>query len=354
MQSKVKRTVTILGAGSFGTSLAVHLARQNCLVNLWSFDPSVADAINSQHRNPCYLDHIDLSENIRAFSYKDRIAEFTATEMVVFATPTQVLREVLRNFKDALLASPSLLVSVVKGIEVGTLCFPSQIIQEELGAARTSSLAVLSGPSFAVEIAESQPTGIAAASLDSATAKKVQEFFHSPLFRVYTNNDPIGLEVAGGLKNVISIAAGVCTGLGFQNNSMASLITRGLAEITRIGVKLGANPLTFNGLGGVGDLLLSCTSQKSRNFSVGYRLGKGESLQNILNSLNAVAEGVATTHSAYDLCSKLGVRAPIISLVYQVLYEKKPLNAAIYELTNGDAKSELEFSSLDFSQRTTS
>jgi glycerol-3-phosphate dehydrogenase (NAD(P)+) len=342
MQSKVKGTVTILGAGSFGTSLAIHLARQNYHVYLWARDLEVSKAINTKHRNPKYLEHIDLPLEIEAFSDLTHAKAFTDTEMIVFALPTQFLRPLVQGIKGHI-GKNKLLVSVAKGIEIKTDCFPSQIIEQELGPDLSSSLAVLSGPSFAIEIAEGQPTGIAVASKNITAAKKMQEIFHSPLFRVYTNNDPIGLELAGALKNVISLAAGACTGLGFQNNSMATLITRGLSEMTRIGVMLGANPLTFNGLGGVGDLILSCSSKKSRNFSVGYRLGKGESLEQILSSLHEVAEGVTTTYSAYSLCKNLGARAPIITSVYQVFYEKKPLKEAVVELTNSDAKDELEF-----------
>lgn len=342
MQSKVKGTVTILGAGNFGTSLAIHLARQSYKVHLWSRDLKVVEGINSQHRNPDYLEHIPLSQNIEAFKEWTHDKVFSETDLIVFALPTQALRQVLQGIKP-FVKKDTVLVSVAKGIELETEFFPSQIIEDELGSHLCSQLAVLSGPSFAIEIAEGQPTGIAVASKNPAAAKKVQEIFHSPLFRIYTNNDPIGLEVAGALKNVISLAAGACTGLGFQNNSMATLITRGLSEITRIGVILGANPLTFNGLGGVGDLILTCSSQKSRNFTVGLRLGKGEKLEDILKSLNTVAEGVTTTCSAYKLCKRLGARAPIITSVYQVLYEKKPLKEAVVELTNGDAKDELEF-----------
>ncbi len=343
MQSKVKGNVTILGAGNFGTSLAIHLARNHYHVELWTRELDVVEGINTKHRNPRYLQHIELSNQIHAFSDFENSKALTECEMIVFALPTQVLRQVLQGIKD-IFPKDKLLVSVAKGIEIKTERFPSQIIVDELGLESTRALAILSGPSFAIEIAEGQPTGIAVASKNPAAAKKTQEIFHSPQFRVYTNNDPIGLEVAGALKNVISLAAGACTGLGFQSNSMATLMTRGLSEITRIGVALGANPLTFNGLGGVGDLILTCSSQKSRNFSVGYRLGKGEKLQDILNSLHEVAEGVSTAYSAYNLCKRIHVRASIISSVYQVFYENKPLKEAVQELTHGDAKEELEFS----------
>lgn len=342
MQSKVKGTVTILGAGSFGTSLALHLSRQNYKVFLWSRDVDLVNTINLEHRNPKYLQHIQLTPSIEAFHDVSSSKAFSNTDMIVFALPTQVMRGVLRGVKN-FIPKKTLLVSTAKGIELKTEYFPSQVIEEELGVERCTSLVILSGPSFAVEIAEGQPTGVAAASKNYEAAKKTQEIFHSPLFRIYTNEDPIGLEVAGALKNVVSLAAGACTGLGYQSNSMATLITRGLAEITRVGVKLGADPLTFNGLGGVGDLILTCSSQKSRNFSVGYRLGKGEQLQTILSSMNEVAEGVTTAHSAYNLCKKIHVRSPIVNSVYQVFHEGKSLKEAVFELTNGDAKDEFDW-----------
>lgn len=341
MQSKVKGTVSVLGAGNFGSSLALHLARQNFHVHLWSRNPEVVKSINQDHKNPKYLQHIEFPPNIEAFENLTDEKTLNSSEMIVLALPTQSLREVLHRMKEAM-PSNKHLVCVSKGIEMKTLRFPLQIIKEELEEEKSQDLSMLSGPSFAIEIAEGHPTGIAVASTNPETAKKTQSFFHAPSFRVYTNNDPIGLEVAGALKNVICVAAGACKGLGFQNNSLATLITRGLAEITRVGVKLGANPLTFNGLGGVGDLFLSCSSTKSRNYTVGHRLGKGEKLEDILNSLNTVAEGVFTAEAAYKLTQKIGVRAPIIKLVYEVLYEGKALKVAVKELTNGDAKEELE------------
>lgn len=341
MQSKVKRTVTIIGAGSFGTSLAIHLARLNYKVNIWAREELVAESINKHHRNSHFLNQVQLPELISSFSDLTGHPEFFSVDMIVLAVPTQFLRDVLRKLKGVI-PSDALLVSVVKGIETTTECFPSQIVEQELSFPR-NSLVVLSGPSFAIEIAQQQPTGIAAASKTIANALKVQEIFHSPSFRVYTNEDPTGLEVAGALKNVISIAAGACAGLGYQNNSLATIITRGLSEIVRIGVALGASPLTFSGLGGVGDLLLTCSSSKSRNYTVGYRLGKGEKLEDILSSLQAVAEGVATAFAAHKLCKRLKVRASIINAVYKVLYEKKALQEAVHELTHGDAHSEQEF-----------
>lgn len=354
MQSKEKQKITIVGAGSFGTCLAVHLARLGHQVYLWSYEKSIADGINQNHRNPQFLSQISIPENVLAFSDQDRLHEQIPASAVVLATPTQWLRSVVENIKDALRAA-KIIVSVIKGIELGTECFPSQILSQVLGESALDKSAVLSGPSFAVEVAEGQPTAVSVGSRNPKIANLAQDLFHSPNFRVYTTSDPVGLEVAGALKNVIALASGACSGLGFQNNSRAALITRGLAEITRIGVALGANPLTFKGLGGVGDLFLTCSSEKSRNFTVGYRLGKGEKLDAVLKSLGSVAEGVSTAKPAYSLSQRLNVRAPIISLVYEVLSQQKELKEAAEELTHADARHELEYElNLSFSPQKTS
>jgi glycerol-3-phosphate dehydrogenase (NAD(P)+) len=254
-------------------------------------------------------------------------------------TPTQTMREVLLGIKK-FWRPELLLICAAKGIEIGSLKLPTDIISEILGPDVAAKSAFLSGPSFASEIAAHQPTAVAVASRDANRAAWAQELFHAAHFRVYTSDDPIGLEVAGALKNIVAIAAGASVGIGFQMNSRAALITRGLAEITRIGVALGANPLTFKGLGGVGDLFLTCTSEKSRNFSVGFRLGKGEQLENVLKEVG-VAEGVTTAKAAYDLVNKLGVDAPIMTEVYRVLYEGKPIAQAVMDLLTREAKPEI-------------
>jgi glycerol-3-phosphate dehydrogenase (NAD(P)+) len=235
-----------------------------------------------------------------------------------------------------------LLVCAAKGIELGTLLLPGGVIASVLGSAVAEKASFLSGPSFASEIAAHQPTCVTAASKFEKSAAWTQELFHAAQFRVYTSPDPIGLEVAGALKNVIAIAAGAAVGIGFQMNSQAALITRGLAEITRVGVAMGANPLTFKGLSGVGDLFLTCTSAKSRNYTVGYRLGKGETLNKVTAEIGSVAEGVATAKAAYELSRSLGVSTPIIEETYKVLYEEKPIAQAVMDLLTRDAKSELE------------
>jgi glycerol-3-phosphate dehydrogenase len=262
--------------------------------------------------------------------------------VIVQATPTQTMREVLSLVKP-FWRKELLLICAAKGIELGTLQLPSEIIANVLGNETADRAAFLSGPSFASEIVARQPTALSVASKEATSANWAQELFHAAHFRVYTSNDPIGLEVAGALKNVVAIAAGASEGIGFQANSRAALITRGLAEITRIGVAMGANPLTFKGLSGVGDLFLTCTSEKSRNFSLGYRLGKGESIEHALASVG-VAEGFSTAKSAYELSVKIKVDAPIIAEVYRVLYEGKPITQAVMDLVTREAKPEFMLS----------
>lgn len=331
----LSKKVFVLGAGNFGTCLASHLARVGHDVLLWSRDESVANCINKEHRNPKYLKDFTLPESLKSTS---DISLMQAAQAVVLAIPTQALREVLT--KAPKLNLDQLIISTVKGIEIGSLKFPIHIIEDLFGKNLSDQTVVLSGPSFAVEVIGEQPSAVSAASKNEDACLMAQALFHSPFFRVYTSKDPIGLEVAGALKNIIAIAAGACAGLGYQNNSRAAIITRGLSEMTRIGVALGANPLTFIGLGGIGDLLLTCSSEKSRNFTVGYRMGRGEKLQQVLSTMDSVAEGVTTTKSAYQLASVLKVSHPITKAVFQVLYEEKPIKDAVLDLITRDAKPE--------------
>ena len=330
--------ILVLGAGNFGTCLSQHLAEKGYHVTLWSRSPEVVQSINEARKNPKYLSGLNLSPRIAAINTitSDVVA---AANVILVATSAQSLSSVLPTLKTG--HNPeSLLICAAKGIDVNSLRLPTQIIADVLGQEVADQSVFLSGPSFAAEVAARQPTAVVVASKDLGRAQWAQELFHAAHFRVYTSNDPIGLEVAGALKNVIAIAAGASMGIGFQMNSRAALITRGLAEITRIGVALGAQPMTFKGLGGVGDLFLTCTSEKSRNFTVGWRLGKGESLDQILASVGSVAEGVTTAKAARELAHKLNVDAPITEEVYRVLYERKPITQAVMDLLTRDAKPE--------------
>lgn len=340
MQSRKNQHILVLGAGNFGTCLGQHLASQGHQVDLWARSAVIAEGINQSHRNPKYLKNIPLSPSLTAFS-RLQDASAKAYDVIVIAVPTQYIRTVIEQIRD-IIQVEQLLVCAAKGIEIGTEKLPSDIIAELCGTMIAHHMVSLSGPSFAIEVAKQQPTGVSVASRVISRAEWAQAVFHAPKFRAYTGNDPVGLEIAGALKNVIAIAAGACAGLGFQANSRATLITRGLAEMTRLGVAMGANPLTFKGLGGVGDLFLTCSSEKSRNFSVGYILGQGGSLDEALAQIGSVAEGVTTTLSAHKLAKTLKVSVPITNAVYKVLYEKKPISEVVVELISRDAKPEIE------------
>jgi glycerol-3-phosphate dehydrogenase (NAD(P)+) len=331
--------ITVLGAGNFGTCLAQLFAQKGFDVVLWDIVPQIAESISTRRRHPTYLKDFMLSDRIVATVDRDeRIV--TDSDAVVLAVPTQALRSMLTTWKGIITDAP-LIICAAKGIETDTLKLPGAVISDVLGETIGRQSVILSGPSFAVEIMGGQPTCVSLASHSKERALFAQKICHTPLFRCYTSDDPIGLETAGALKNVIAIAAGAAAGLGYQQNSQAALMTRGLAEMMRIGLALGANPLTFNGLGGVGDLFLTCTSRKSRNFTVGFRLGQGDKLQDILAAVGSVAEGVSTAEAAYTLAERLQVDAPIIREVYSVLYQGKDIMETIHDLLNRTPKPEI-------------
>ena len=331
--------ILVLGAGNFGTCLAQHLAEQGYQVTLWSRSEETVHAINNSHKNPKYLSEINLSPRLSATSNIDTEL-MEKTSAIVQAVPTQFMRGALEKLKP-FWRDELLLICAAKGIEIATHTLPNGVIASVLGETAGENAVFLSGPSFAIEVATRQPTAVTVACKKIERANWAQELFHAAHFRVYTSEDPIGIEVAGAMKNVVAIASGAAVGIGFQMNARAAIITRGLAEITRVGVALGANPLTFNGLAGVGDLFLTASSEKSRNFSVGYRLGKGESLDEVLNTVGSVAEGVATTKAAYELAKQLKVETPITDQVYEVLYNAKPMAQAVMDLMTREAKHEL-------------
>ncbi|OAJ45399.1 hypothetical protein BDEG_28539 [Batrachochytrium dendrobatidis JEL423] len=318
----LQERVLVVGGGNFGTCLADHLADKGNSVTIWARDQSLVDGIMNDHINHKYIPGIQLSPGLKATSVLDANTIQSAT-VIIMSIPTQYMRSILEKIRDHLTVN-QLLVFVNKGIEESSGLLPNDIAIQVCGIEIGERAAFLSGPSFAAEVVKRQP-----------------RLFHAPHFRVYEIHDTIGVEVAGALKNVIALAAGACAGVGFQMNSRAALITRGLAELARFGVALGANPLTFAGLSGVGDLLLTCTSEKSRNFTVGYRIGKGETLEEIITSLGSVAEGVATTKAAYALARKLNVDSPITDEVYAVLFEKKPVKQAMKDLMERDPSEEM-------------
>ena len=329
----------VLGAGSFGTCLAILLAEKGHRVDLWARDGHLVTAIQEGRRNPRYLTDFTLPDAIRATtSLEQALAD---KELVISVMPSHAVREVWEKGRD-LVRPDALIVSASKGIEVGTGKLVSQILMETVPVEMHDRLCFLSGPSFAREIAERRPTAVSLASRNENYAIAAQTLLSSPQFRCYTTNDVVGVELGGALKNVIAIAVGIADGMEAGLNSRAALITRGLAEITRLGVELGANPVTFLGLSGVGDLVLTCTGDLSRNRRVGLEIGRGKSVAEVLGGLTQVAEGVRTTKSAYELAQKLAVDMPITAGVYGLLFEgKNPVEAGI-ELRSRQLKSEYE------------
>ncbi|KAI9570400.1 glycerol-3-phosphate dehydrogenase [Boletus coccyginus] len=340
---KPKSKVLVIGAGNFGSCLADHLGDSDHEVYIWSRHASFVEHFNIHHRNPDYLrDHV-FSSNIRAVGPeipdKEKIQEM---DVVLFAIPTQGVRETLIKLRASLVGENlPLLIFVNKGIETDTQALTLEIIADTCGSDIARAATFISGPSFATEIVRRQPTSVSVASLTESQAQKASQIFHQPWFRCYTGGDPIGLELAGALKNVYAIAAGMADGLGFENNTRASLITRGLAEMTRIGTAYGASPLTFLGLAGVGDLFLTCSSSTSRNYTVGYRLGKGEALEDIINTLGSVAEGVTTAKGLKKIIDEMDVSAPIANGIYAALYEGKDVKTGVQELMSRPPSREL-------------
>ena len=332
--------IIVLGAGSFGTSLGHHLAGRGHDVTIWGRDHQVTQDISQNHKNSKYLDSIPLHKELFATSDLASL-DFRNASAILLAIPTQHLRSVLSLCKKELQHTSPLIISAIKGIENKTLAFPKDIIASELGGNILKDYVSLSGPSFAIEVLKGLPTCVSLASKNPDASLKAQKIFHAPHFRSYTSHDPIGLELAGALKNVIAIASGACDGLGFESNSQAALITRGLSEMTRLGVSLGANPLTFTGLGGVGDLFLTSTSLKSRNYRAGFQLAKGDTLPNIIKAMGSVAEGITTSLSAYELSKKQSLDLPILHAVYEVVHDSKPIKEAVTQLLSRDAKPEL-------------
>lgn len=328
--------VAVLGAGAWGTALAKVLSERGHDVCLWSFETEVADAINERAENP-YLAGVPLPKALRAQT--ELPAAVSDAEMVVSVSPSQVVRSVMSVAGPAM-RPDALLVSASKGIELGSLLRMDQVLSELVEPDVMERFCVLSGPSFAREVGEGVPTAVVVASHDEAAAQSVQGAFQTPWFRVYTNLDVIGVELGGALKNVVALAAGMTAGLGYGHNTTAALMTRGLAEMTRLGVALGARQATFYGLAGMGDLVLTCTGSLSRNRTVGFRLGQGESLSDILGDMTAVAEGVKTASAVHDLAQRHGVEMPIAEQVYGIVEEGRSAADAVKALMLRDPKAE--------------
>ena len=331
--------IGVVGAGSWGTALANLLASKGYAIDLWVFEKDIKDQIQQSGENSVFLPDIKLSSNLHPSN--DLAGVVSGKDMVLVVVPSHVMRETTLLMSGHL-AKDTIIVTASKGIENNTYLTMTGVMQETLVEIPSHHLAVLSGPSFAREVARNLPTVVTVASEDSATVDLVQQVMATPYFRVYTSDDVTGVQLGGSLKNVIAIAAGVIDGLELGLNTRAALITRGMTEIRRLGLKMGANPRTFTGLAGFGDLILTCTGHLSRNHTVGKKIGQGEKVNDILGQMRMVAEGVKTAKSVYNLSRKLGVEMPISHETYRILYEDLSPKEAVIRLMTRELKQELD------------
>jgi glycerol-3-phosphate dehydrogenase (NAD(P)+) len=320
--------IAILGAGAWGTAIAQALALHGERIELWTWQAAHAESMARARENVEFFKGFPLAANIHPTA--DLHAALNGADFCVLVIPSTAFRATLHAAKSAFAEIP--LVVATKGIEVDSLMLLSEVIEDVLGGDARARTAILSGPSFAKEVAQQLPTNLVAASTNAELALAVQQRFSTERLRVYSSDDPVGVQVGASLKNVIAIAAGACDGLGFGHNTRAGLITRGLAEIARLAMAKGGSVLTLAGLAGLGDLVLTCTADLSRNRTVGFELGKGKTLDEVLSGLGHVAEGVTTAKSAYDLAQKLNVDLPISTEVYRVLFENKPVKEAVRDV----------------------
>lgn len=333
------KKITIIGAGSFGTALAIVLARAGNDVQLWAREPEIAYGINNRHQNPEYISDVILPDSITCYTDLEECLQ--DREMVVFATPSHAMREISGNIRSYL-NGDEIIVNVAKGIENETFQTMSQVLSEVLeDKIIDDHIGVISGPSHAEEVSKFKPTTVVASSFSKRTAGIIQETFLTPMFRVYLNYDIIGVEIGGAVKNIMAIAAGIVDGAELGDNAKAALITRGLHEMKRLGMKLGASQDTFSGLAGMGDLVVTCTSEHSRNRFVGYNIGRGKKLTDVTSQMNMVAEGVKTTRSVLDWSQKLGVDMPITAAVYRILFEEEDPKDMLYNLMTRNPKEEI-------------
>jgi len=324
----------VLGAGAWGTALASLLAENGHDTTIWCLEPDVAESIAHSAANPRFLPGAMLCETLRATT--DKAEALDGAELVLLAVPSHVLREVVSHAR-AWVAPGATVVVATKGIERHTFALMSEIVEQELPG---HAVVALSGPSFAAEVASRHPTAVVAASAQAEAATLAQQAFSAPHFRVYSHDDLVGVELGGALKNVMAVATGISDGLGLGFNTRAALITRGLAEMMRLGVAMGAHPQTFAGLAGVGDLVLTCTGALSRNRQVGLEIGKGATLPEVLAGRETVAEGVVTTESAQELALSRDVEMPIVNAVHRVLFEHQPARWAMVGLMSRELRGE--------------
>jgi glycerol-3-phosphate dehydrogenase (NAD(P)+) len=333
------RKIGVVGAGSWGTALAHHLALKGIGVDLWVRERDVFHQIRDRRINNTFLPGIRLSKKIEPVQSFKQVTR--QKDLVLIVVPSHVFRNTLRKLVPYLLAEVPLVVGT-KGIESKTLMTMSQVVKSVIPEHGSASFACLSGPSFAREVCEKHPTAVTLASSDKGLARYLQELFSTEYFRVYTTQDVIGVELGGALKNVIAIGAGVSDGLGFGSNARAALITRGAAEMARLGVSLGADPVTFAGLAGIGDLILTCTGDLSRNRMVGLKIAQGMPIDKIISSMKMVAEGIKTSLSAYRLAKKMGIEMPITTEVYHIIYKGKDPKRAVKDVMTRELRVEPE------------
>ncbi len=336
---KNSKKISVIGAGSWGTALAMVLADNDLEVRLWGHKETQINEINTQHTNQKYLKDVKLPVSIKG--YHNLKEALDGIDTIVLAVPTKAIRQVLGQIQEVQ-DSPLTIVHVSKGIEPDTLLRISEMIEEEMSSSNLHSVVVLSGPSHAEEVSLRHPTTVTVSSKNMKSAELIQDLFMNQHFRVYTNPDILGVEIGGALKNIIALAAGITDGLGYGDNAKAALITRGLAEITRLGTKMGANPLTFSGLTGIGDLIVTCTSVHSRNWRAGNMLGKGHKLDEVLENMGMVVEGVRTTKAAHQLAKKYEVNMPIANALYDVLFNNVEVKKAVDHLMARVKTNEME------------
>lgn len=334
-----KTRIGVVGGGAWGTALAKLLADKGFVLDLWVFEKEVKEQIEKKRENKVFLPNIKLPDTIIPSNDLELVVK--EKDLVLVVVPSHCMRDVAGRMKNSI-SPETIVVTASKGIENKTHLMMTQILAQKIDFIPKENFAVLSGPSFAEEVANKVPTVVAAASFSREVSEYVQAIFSCAVFRVYVNDDPIGTQVGGAMKNVLAIAAGICDGMKMGLNPRAALITRGLTEMNRLGIKLGADPLTLAGLAGVGDLLLTCTGDLSRNYTVGKQIGEGKKIDAIISEMRMVAEGVKTTKSVYNLSKKLGIDLPICNEVYSVLFEDLSVEKTVEHLMNRSLKHELD------------
>lgn len=327
--------IAFIGGGSFGTALGILLANNGNNVKIFDRDINVVNDINNNRKNDKYIKDLKIPEGVKAYNDIDDV--LLESDVVVLAVPSHIIRTISNSIKDKINKN-SIVVSIAKGIEEGSNLRLSQVIKEELP---NNEVVILSGPSHAEEVAFDIPTTVVVSSVNMESAKKIQDLFINQYFRVYTNDDIVGVEIGGAVKNIIALAAGVCDGIGYGDNSKAALMTRGMTEIVRIGIKLGGKSETFLGLTGMGDLIVTCTSIHSRNRRAGFLIGQGKTTEEASNEVGMVVEGIKACRAFYELKEKENIEMPITDTLYKILFENKDPKEATLELMNREKKNEI-------------